>query len=228
MNFTRANRCLLFALVFSLGVRSLIQPARGQPTEEVRSADNETLLFESDGVLEMELAADFSALLKDRGEQRSEHPATLSYTEPDGTPGELAIQLRTRGNFRLEARNCDFPPLRLNFKQGDAEHTVFAGQDKLKLVTHCRTGKTQFEQQMLQEFLAYRVYNQLTELSFRVRLARISYVDTAGKRKPSTRFAFLIEDEDRMAQRNIGVVFEIQRFSLTLTEPAQSALFALI
>ena len=55
---------------------------------------------------------------------------------------------------------------------------------------------------LTQEYLSYRTYNQLTDHSFRVRLLKITYKDTAGGQDPITRLGFVIEDEKRMALRN--------------------------
>src|SRR5438309_9419653 len=58
-----------------------------------------------------------------------------------------------------------------------------------------------YEQNLLQESLLYRVFNLITEKSFRARLARVTYLDRSGKAKPVTRYAFFIEDDDAMARR---------------------------
>ncbi|MGW8267754.1 MAG: hypothetical protein ACWGSQ_15420, partial [Longimicrobiales bacterium] len=63
---------------------------------------------------------------------------------------------------------------------------------------------------LLEEYLAYRIYNLLTEVSFRVRLARITYVDSRGGDAPVTRMAFLIEDEDALAARLDGMMVEVR------------------
>ena len=56
------------------------------------------------------------------------------------------------------------------------EGTIFEGQDKFRVVTHCRD-RDEYEENVLEEYLAYRIYALLTEISFRVRLARITYGD---------------------------------------------------
>lgn len=113
---------------------------------------------------------------------------------------EYPAGIRLRGNSRL--RVCKFYPLRINLDPADYASTVFAGQDKLKLVTHCRNFD-QGEQDMLEEYLAYRIFNALTDLSYRVRLLRIDYVDTDGKLETgaSPRYAFVIEPDWHFAER---------------------------
>lgn len=171
--------------------------------EEINAAENAPL-FGSDATLELTLEADFNTIRReDRSDDDSvERPAVMRWSEADGTPMSQEIQIQTRGNFRLARRNCDFPPLRLNVKKGESEGTLFHGQDKLKLVVTCKLGQDYWEQYLLAEFMAYRMLNLFTPLSFRVRLARITYVDTSGEDDTFTRFAFIIEDDDAMAARN--------------------------
>ena len=72
---------------------------------------------------------------------------------------------------------------------------------KLKLVCGCSTTSEE-ERLALKEYLVYKLYTQFTEMSFRVRLAHITYEDSKGKRKPFTQYGFFIEDVDVMAKRN--------------------------
>jgi hypothetical protein len=164
-------------------------------------------LFFGDEVLEFTLLADFDQLLKDRDQESEERPGRLILTALDGTPREIPLKVRTRGNFRLDKRNCSFPPLRLNLPRGDLQGTVLDGQNKLKVVTHCR-GQNRYEQNLLEEYLAYRILNLVTEVSFRPQLARITYVDVAGKRDTETRYAFLIESKKGMAARLDGTFLD--------------------
>jgi len=166
-----------------------------------------TELFTTDGPLEFVLAADFDQLGKDRSQETEERPAQILIRGLDGEPVEIPIQVKTRGIFRLQSRICPDPPLRLNFPETRPQGTVLDGQDKLKLVTHCRDSD-RYEQNLLEEYLAYRIYNQLTDISFRVQLARITYLDTSRKNDPVTRMAFIIEDEDAMATRLAGQMIE--------------------
>ena len=101
------------------------------------------------------------------------------------------LKVRLRGNFRKMLINCNFPPIRLNFSKEEGAGTLFDGQDKLKLVTHCQDREAAYEQYVLLEYLIYKMYNQLTDLSFRVRLVEMTYEDTSGKRKPMMRYDVL-------------------------------------
>src|SRR5256712_1991946 len=144
--------------------------------------------------------ASFNALAKDRGEAKEEHAGGLAFVGPAGDSVALDGRLRTRGNSRLQRRNCDFPPLKLSFDKQQVKHTVFAGQGGLKLVVHCQDRES-YEQNLLQEHLLYRGFNLITPKSFRARLARVTHRDNSGKAKPVTGYGFFIEDDDAMARR---------------------------
>lgn len=162
-------------------------------------------LFREAEPLTLHIEADFRSLRDDRGDRREEREGRVTVIEADGSETTLSLKLRTRGNFRLDRSTCAFPPLRLNLPTSQAAGTVFEGQDRLKLVTHCRD-RDEFEQNTLQEYLIYRFYNLLTPLSFQVRLARITYVDSTGRDDTRERWGFLIESEDALAVRLEGTV----------------------
>lgn len=164
-------------------------------------------LFGPDAPLRIVIEADYEQLGKDRDEESEERPGVVRVATGGGTEVEIPIMIRTRGNFRLQRRTCNDPPLRLNFPDSTRYGTAFDGQDKLKLVTHCRDSD-RYEQNLIEEYLAYRIYNQLTEMSFQVRLAEITYIDSSGKNDPVERMGFFIEDEDALADRLGGMMIE--------------------
>jgi hypothetical protein len=65
-----------------------------------------------------------------------------------------------------------------------------------------------FDDYVIQEYLIYKLYNILTERSFRARLARLTYVDSREKIKPYTRYGFFIENTTNMANRLNGESIE--------------------
>ena len=166
-------------------------------------------LFSAEEPIRFSLTADFSRLERDRSQESEERPATVRVVGSDGEAVEIEIEVRTRGRFRLQRRICPDPPLRLDFPDTPVQGTVFDGQDKLKLVNHCRDSDG-YEQNVLEEYLAYRIYNELTEVSFRVRLAEVTYLDSSGKNDPVTRMAFLLESEEALGRRLGGKVLEVQ------------------
>jgi len=157
-------------------------------------------LFASHAPLLVTIEAPLSTLMTERPDDEYLE-GTFSFTGDDGTAHALDLKIRTRGNYRREAEHCDFPPIRLNFRKAQVADTVFDGQDKLKLVAHCKNGVPYFDQLVLREYVAYRILQVMTEKSFSVRLFRINYVDTEGS-EPMTRLGFVIEDDDDVAERN--------------------------
>lgn len=155
-------------------------------------------LFTSDASLAVTLQAPWSELRK-KTPQSLRHPALLSYTDAQGLSHRIDATVEKRGITRL--RLCRFPPLRLRFAPPAVAGTVFEGQSALKLVTHCSPGQ-HWEQYYIQEMLAYRIYNLVTDHSFRARPLDITYQGLSGGKSDSPRFAFLIEDVDDMARRN--------------------------
>ena len=154
-------------------------------------------LFLSGEVIRMELRCDYGALEKDRTANPQYRDGTLKYKNPDGTEVRLKVKVMVRGNFRRNPDNCNFPPLAINFKKDEVENTLFENQNKLKLVTTC-----QYDRYVVDEYLIYKMYNLVTERSFKVRLVNIDYFDTVKGRKLFTGYSFFIEDEDRVAERN--------------------------
>lgn len=167
-------------------------------------------LFASNETLHFTLVADFNDIHKDRKEDSKYEAAELFFGPAAAGVSGLKLKVKTRGRFRLKRSTCEYPPLRLNFPKKSVTGTVFEGQDKLKLVTHCQD-RDSYEANLVEEYLAYRIYNLLSDMSFRVRLARITYVDARGKDDPVVRYGFLIEDEDAMASRLGGRLAEATR-----------------
>lgn len=157
-------------------------------------------LFADDSPLAVTIEAPLTTLMTDRPEEEYLN-GTFSFTGADGTEQTLDLKIRTRGKYRRKEEHCDFAPIRLNFRKKQVVGTVFAGQDKLKAVTHCQNKSKYYEQLVLREYLAYRILNVLTTKSYRVRLLQINYIDTEGA-KPMTKLGFVIEDDDAVAERN--------------------------
>lgn len=183
-------------------------------------------LFSSHTPLELRLEADWDALDGDRGQESPDRPGRILWTDSDGREISVPIQVRTRGTFRLKRSTCAFPPLRLELSSPGTEGTPFQGQDKIKLVTHCRD-RDSYEQNILEEYLAYRTYNLFTDISLRARLARITYLDPSGKGKQVERMAVLLEDEDDMAARLGGMMLEVPAASASSFHQGQASLMYL-
>jgi len=186
----------------------------------VAGADDGNLpdpLFQSTEVLEVRIVAPLSTIISQRPDEE-ELPATFQFTDSAGRINVFDIKIRARGKFRAMKDVCDFPPIRLNFAKSQTKDTVFDKQDKVKLVTHC-VATSQYDQVVLREYAAYRIFNMMTEASFRARLLRITYVDSERKGRDDVRYGFIIEDKDRLAKRLDLSVLDIPETKISALEP---------
>jgi hypothetical protein len=175
-----------------------------------------TPLFDAGEVVDIELIGPLQTLI-DAKQERMELPFVL---RADGV--DHAIDVRVRGKSRI--RLCEFPPLRLDFDIGATHQTLFDGQDKLKLVTHCRNSDSG-EINVLEEYAAYRIFALLSDVAYRVRLLRIGYTDT--DQGPSHgihhRYGFVIEPQDLLADRVGGVPKQLSGVALSWLNQDQAA-----
>jgi hypothetical protein len=204
-----------------LAVLLLVTTAFQLPAQQdsVKKIKPPTPLFASDDPISIQLTADFKAIFKDRDTTEQKwHPAAFTW-KAGADSGSAAVELTTRGHFRLKSSTCSFPMLRVRFpkdstKPNPLKGTLFEKQSSIKLSTHCKSGNSRLEQVTHQEFLVYRTFNALTDSSFRVRFATATYVDPAEK-APVTAPSFFVEDDgdvaDRMGMKkfgNIGAKFD--------------------
>ena len=154
-------------------------------------------LFDNDDTLDLVIEVPMRTLLG-KAKKNPVVPGYLRYLDASGNEVSIAIELTTRGRSRLEY--CDFPPLSVTLNRDQVDSTLFAGQRKLKIGTHCRHGK-KYLNYVAQEIGIYKAYNLLTDYSFRVRKLNVTYRDSAKKRKDELHPAFFIESDDEVAAR---------------------------
>ena len=80
---------------------------------------------------------------------------------------------------------------------------------KLKLVTHCQASSINNEY-VLREYLVYKMYNALTDTSFKVRLLRVNYIDSKGNKKTIVKYGIFIEPAEMLAKRTNSTVVKIE------------------
>ena len=186
------------------------------PLQFSESLSNSSPLFASDELLTFTISGDTRSLFKDRIGQPKYYPITLSYEDENADNVSIDLKVKTRGNFRRKKGNCVYPPLLLNFSRlKTPKSSLFAGQDKLKLVTPCQGAKY-----VVKEYLAYKLYNLITEQSFRARLVKVIFDDSKKGKKTDPLYGILLEDEDQMAARNKASIFKKNRVRPNKTEPS--------
>lgn len=196
---------------------AMLLAASGLPSAVAAQQANP--LFASDTPLQITLRGPVKSIARASERSTAAQPAIMSL---DGSNEVYNIQLSPRGISRRRKEVCQFPPLRVDLVQPPAATSLFAGQRRLKLVTHCRSGLG-FQQHTMLEYLAYRLFNLVTPMSFRARLATFNYVEPDG-RNSTTRLGFFIEDIDDVARRNGSTRARVgDRVASAQLEPKQAA-----
>ena len=152
--------------------------------------------FSDTSVIQATMIANMDKILTSHRKKEIQVPGIFRTSIQDKNISDT-ILIRVRGNFRLEY--CYVPPIRIKFNYKDSSdlHTL----KSLDLVSACKSS-VDFEQYLLKEYLVYRIYNILTEKSFRTRLMHLNIQDSSGKKKPVYIYAFLLEDIKDLAKRN--------------------------
>ena len=157
--------------------------------------------LQTDSIIKISLKFDMKKFVKTKHKEEYQK-AEFSIQNLDNSIVENEIRLRARGITRKSI--CYFPPIKLNFKETKFDNDSLNDINSLKLVTHCKNSDL-YEQYLLKEFLVYRMYNLLTDSSFRVKLVHIDYIDSEDKMKPLTKYGFIIESNDHLAERLHGI-----------------------
>src|SRR5712691_9283887 len=92
-------------------------------------------LFDSDQLLQLRLATDLKALMDDRDSLKSTtHAGNLSYVDPSGERVSIDVELKTRGHWRRQKKNCEFAPIKIDFpsKKEMPKGSLFRGEGDLK------------------------------------------------------------------------------------------------
>jgi hypothetical protein len=208
----------LTAIVAACPLLAIHSPALSQ-TDDAANLP----LFDEAAPLRLTLEAPLRALRRD-SRSRPERDGFIRYVNPAGDQVTLDVEVRVRGNNRLA--ECDFPPLRLDFRRGQLEGTVFAGQNRLKLVTLCKS-RDAYRDYLQLEYDIYRLFNTLTNYSFRVRPVQVEYVSTDSRREEvMTEPAFLIEEDWEVAARHGLNVIEQESIPLESLDAAHTALLS--
>lgn len=151
----------------------------------------------------MDLTLRFDIKNYQRGKMKGEYmPVQLTYHVNDTLDINKKVRVKARGEFRRQ--HCILPPFWLNIRKAKVGNKYLEGTKRIKIVTHCKDSK-QYEQYVIKEYLAYKIYSEISPYSFRVRLIRMKYIDTGRKNKETSSWAFMIEPEDMMAER-LGVM----------------------
>jgi hypothetical protein len=180
-------------------------------------------LFDINHPFEMDLIFDIKGFVKNKYED-TYVDAKIAYNKEDGTRLEKNVRIRPRGHMRKQI--CHLPPIRIDFNDEDYELDLFDDFGKMKLAMTCKAGASS-EQHLIKEYLAYKMYEILTEVSFTTYFLKVNLIDSQGKKKPSSSYSFIIEDIDRVAERNNAVEIENQGILLDHLDRPTMNIFAM-
>lgn len=208
MEFKRVKYLFLLSLtIFICGFPTLLS-GQEEIANEVRLSDAESVLFGPDEVLTLEIVLDMKAIFRKKKEDEYT-AASFSILSENGILSR-EIEVKLRGNYRRSY--CSIPPLKLKFKGADFGYESWDGLKSIKLVTTCKNSAS-FDQYLVKEYLAYKMYNVLTPKSFQVRMANITFRDKNNRYEPIEQMGFFIEDVDDVAARNDAFELEPDRMS---------------
>lgn len=161
---------------------------------------NANRLFSNAEPIELILQMDMDKVLNDKSKEPEYSPGFLIHKIDEKNIQTFNIKIRARGKTRRISNICEFPPIKINFEKKSTRNTIFEGQDKIKMVTHCNESDD-YQNYALLEYLSYKTYNTLTDYSYRVRLVNVVYRDIKQHYPDIEKSGFLIEDDDLMAKR---------------------------
>ncbi|HSQ43531.1 MAG TPA: hypothetical protein VLM16_00955 [Ginsengibacter sp.] len=183
----------------------------GKPKQKKDISSHENL-FTGDQVLHFKLVGKLNKLFSDRSDNNSYHPILLQYFGADSNLISIQLKVKTRGHFRRIKSNCKMPPLLLEFPKEQNKKSIFKKEHKLKLVVPC-----QGDDYVIREWLVYKIFNLISEKSFRARLVQVDFEDSLKQRKPETHYCILLEDERKVAERNDSYVWKPKMFPMQST-----------
>jgi len=164
-------------------------------------------MFTNEEILNLSLRFDLTEYIRKKPKEEY-MKAVLTYHISENDSINKEIKLRSRGISRNSI--CNFPPISLNFRKNDLKSPGMKKIDKIKMVTHCNSGN---EEYLFKEFLIYKLYNVLTDYSFKVRLVKVDYISTAKNNKIIRSYAFIIEPLDLLAERTKSTPVETPALS---------------
>lgn len=169
----------------------------GQELQGQKTPRRYLSLFEEEDILEVSLHFDVSKFLKKaERDQTIDGIMTMHFSQTDSM--ERKVTVKYRGQSRYE--RCKYPPARITFKKPLYEAPDSGRIKKIKLVNQCQPGSAHGDY-VIKEYLVYKLYNVLTDTSFRVRLVRLNLIDSEKKRKTITQYGMLLEPEGLLEQR---------------------------
>ncbi len=203
----------LYYCIYLIGLAVVMAMASGCSGEEEEvineGAPGFLTSIYTDDVLPAELIFDLDSVLyyKDTDPDK-ERDGELVIDTGDSTL-YVQVEIRTRGVTRKKM--CSFPPLRVQLEKKAVRKYGWADFRNYKLVTHCSDSLRE-DELLFREYLVYKLYERLTNLSLRAQLLDLEYVTPNDTMR---RFAVILENEEEMCDRLRLKELDIDKTKLT-------------
>ena len=138
-------------------------------------------------------------------------PAVMTCHVSDNFEVTHEVRVRARGEIRKKI--CFAPMFWVNIRHAGIEAEDLNDVIKLKVVQRCKSSNMH-EYYVLREYLVYQIWNLLSPYSFNTRLVRLKIIDTGRKNKEKEDWAFIIEPEAMMVERNNCMSIKSDKLSL--------------
>lgn len=155
-------------------------------------------LYNLDSVIFV-LETDIQTLIENKElDENKYQPAFLTVWQGSEVALTTNVRVRPRGVTRKSI--CDFPPLMLKLGKSELDSLQFRDTDNLKLVSHCKD-LPQYRDYVHKEYLIYKLYNEVTDYSYRVKPVEFICRDTKNQIEDIKSKSFVFEPTDVMTQR---------------------------
>ena len=207
-------RTLLITILFVFAGFPLLSQQEGVPSYEDTVAVYEDL-FSEEEPLQLILKFDVQALKRTK-QNDVYHDAEMTNVVSEEFQVNNSVQVKARGSLRRD--HCALPPIWLNI--GHARIKADSLQDviRMKMEVRCKNA-AQYEPYVLREYLVYKIYNIITPISYRVRLVRLTIIDTGKDNEMTEDWAFLQEPDELMTLRLNSILIKNDRLSISTVNP---------
>lgn len=167
----------------------------------VHSQDTSLLnTIHRDASIDLYLRLDWKSIEKNKKE-KVYREAEFQLALDHGDSIIIPANVKTRGNMRLEL--CSMPPLKIKLEKSALAAKGFSDMNEFDVVQPCHES-TEYEQYLLREYLAYKLWELVSPYAFKVQLVQLHYLDPSGRDEHTVAYGFLIENIEEFVDRFSG------------------------
>jgi hypothetical protein len=144
--------------------------------------------------------------------------AEMTQVLGDNSLVSKSIQVKAGGTMRRTF--CHMPPIWLNMGQAGIEADSHQENLRMNMVLPCKDADP-YEPYVLKEYMAYKIYNLITPLSYRVRLVKLTIIDTGKGDEVTEEWAFIQEPDGLLTHRLDAKLIQSENLSMNVMNPEQ-------